>query len=859
MVGPVDMNATEFNLEVKPRVPAGLVRLHELASNLLYSWHRPIRELFFGLDMSLWKDCNHSPKLFLRRVDQDKLEAAADDAAYLEKYRRVLSWYDNYLGTVMAAPGRFNDALPLTAYFCAEYGFHESFPIYSGGLGILAGDHCKAASDMGIPFVAVGLLYHQGYFTQTIDSRGRQVSLGVNQPFVNQPIESVQSGPGTPLYVTVDIAEREVILRVWRANVGRISLYLLDSDLPDNSAEDRQITHQLYGGDHRTRIQQEIILGVGGVRALQALGLQPTVWHINEGHAAFQVLERTLTLTRQGADFYSALEQVAGATVFTMHTPIAAGHDSFDKETMVHYFSRYLQAANISFEEFLALGRSAVDQHRFDMTSLALRGSRFYNGVSRIHGGVAARMEQHIWPQIPAAENPVGYITNGVHIESILDKDWIELFDGRFPDWRERAQEKDFWSCLDSVDDEIWWDIHSAIKRSLFRDIHRRLCHQHRRNGLSEALIERSTAYLTGERSDILVIGFARRFATYKRATLLFSQLERLTELVNNADRPVVFIFAGKAHPGDEPGKALIQRIYEYSLQPEFIGRVLLLEGYDIAMARVLVAGCDVWLNTPEYPLEACGTSGQKAGVNGVLNLSIRDGWWDEGYNGRNGWAVAPHCQKAGEEDWDPDYCARQEAIDIFNILEHQVIPTYYRRDGARYASDWVRLSRASMQSIISRFSAQRMVTEYVDEMYKPAALQQQRLAQGSNANTLARWKKYVSERWPGVRATCLAAPDDEIFYRESVSIRVRIELHGLSSDDVVVDCLLGLGGGEEFAADHCVRFQIDPTSPMSNGDAVFVLDWAPEFCGLKSYRVRIYPSHPLLSHPFEMGFMLWL
>lgn len=849
------MNVTEFSLEVKPRVPPQLARLHELANNLLYSWHRPIRELFFSLDMPLWKDCNHNPKLFLRRVDQDKLEAAAGDAVYLEKYHRILSWYDNHIRPVAAGPGGVNGGLPLTAYFCAEYGFHESFPIYSGGLGILAGDHCKAASDMGIPFVAVGLLYHQGYFTQTIDSRGRQVSLSVNQPFVNLPIEPARDGSGADLHVAVDIADRKVSLRVWKANAGRIALYLLDSDLADNSADDRLITHQLYGGDHRTRIQQEIILGVGGVRALRALGLQPTVWHINEGHAAFQVLERTLELTRQGAEFDSALEQVAGATVFTMHTPIAAGHDSFDEETMVHHFSHYLQELNISFEEFLALGRSPADQHRFNMTSLALRGARFYNGVSRIHGGVAAQMEQHIWPQISATENPVGYITNGVHIESILDKDWIKLFDGRFGDWRQRIQEKDFWSCLDSIDDATWWDTHSAIKRSLFVDIDRRLRRQHRRNGLSEALLERSVAYLTDEHSDVLVVGFARRFATYKRATLLFSQIERLTELVNNADRPVVFIFAGKAHPGDEPGKELIQRIYEYSLQPEFIGRVLLLEGYDIAMARVLVAGCDVWLNTPQYPLEACGTSGQKAGVNGVLNLSIMDGWWDEGYNGRNGWAVSPHCQ----DDWDPDYCAAQEAIDILDILEHQVIPTYYRREGNGHSPDWVRLSRASMQSIISQFNAQRMVTEYVDRMYKPAARQQQRLAQDDNAGKLTQWKKYVSERWPGVAATCLATTDDEIFYRESVSISVRVELNGLSSEDVVVDCLLGPGGGEEFAADHCIRFQIDAASSVGNDVAVFVLEWAPEFCGLKNYRVRVYPSHPLLSHPFEMGCMLWL
>lgn len=853
-----DMKATEFTLEVKARVPAALSRLHELANNLLYSWHRPIRELFFSLDMVLWKDCNHSPKLFLRRIEQSKLEVAANKPAYLEKYRRVLVWYDHYMSSELAVSDNSRTDLPLTAYFCAEFGFHESFPIYSGGLGILAGDHCKAASDMDIPFVAIGLLYHQGYFSQTIDSRGRQQSEMVNEPFVNLPIELARDDNGNEIHIDVGIADRRVKLRVWRAIVGRISLYLLDSDLPDNSAEDRLITLQLYGGDHHTRIQQEIILGVGGVRALQVLGLRPKVWHINEGHAAFQVIERTLSLTRRGADFCSALEQVAGATVFTMHTPIAAGHDSFDRETVVHYCSSYLQEANISFEAFLALGKSSTDQHRFNMTSLALRGARFYNGVSRIHGGVAAQMEQHVWPQISAVENPVGYITNGVHIESILDKDWVELFDERFPDWRDRVLENGFWACLDEIDDDTWWRTHSAAKCSLLKDIKLRLCRQHRRNGLSEALIHRSTAYLADEYNDILVIGFARRFATYKRATLLFSELERLTRLLNDTDRPVLLVFAGKAHPSDEPGKELIQRIYEYALQPEFIGRVLILENYDIAMARVLVAGCDVWLNNPEYPLEACGTSGQKAGINGVVNLSIRDGWWDEGYNGQNGWAVLPH----GQDDWDPEYRDRQEATDLIDILEHQVIPAYYQRDASEYPAVWLRLSRASMQSIISQFNAQRMVAEYVEGMYKPAASQQQRLAQGDNARLLAQWKQLVAERWPGVNAECFKIPEEEVFYQERVSIAVRVRLNGLTPDDLVVDCLLGSGDNEEFSADQCIRFRFEDAATEgaeNDGSAVYILDWVPEFCGLKNYRVRIHPIHPLLSHPFETGCMLWL
>jgi len=853
-----DMAATDFSLEVKPRVPAALARLHDLANDLLYSWHRPIRELFFSLDTELWKTCNHSPKLFLRRVEQGKLEAAAADPEYLEKYHAAVGFYDDYHSRSAPTQNEVQEGagdLPLVAYFCAEFGFHESFPIYSGGLGILAGDHCKAASDMGIPFVAVGLLYHQGYFNQTIDSRGRQISLGVNQPFVNLPIALAWDNKGKEIHVEIEIADRKVQLRVWRAAVGRVSLYLLDSDLPVNIEEDRLITNRLYGGDQHTRIQQEMILGIGGVRALRALGLAPSVWHINEGHAAFQIFERVLELTRKGADFHSALEQVAGATVFSIHTPIAAGHDSFDEETMVHYFSRYSLDARIAFDEFMALGKSPANQHHFNMTSLALRGSRFHNGVSRIHGGVAAHMEQHIWPQIPFRENPIGHITNGVHVESILDKHWVELFDSRFPDWRTRLDEKAYWTCLETIDDALWWQTHSAIKQSLVQDVHRRLCRQHLRNGLSQALVERSTAYISDGECDTLIIGFARRFATYKRATLLFSQLERLLSLLQDPDRPIIFIFAGKAHPSDEPGQALIKDIHEYSLQPEFIGRILLLEGYDMALARVLVAGCDVWLNTPEYPLEACGTSGQKAGANGVVNFSIRDGWWEEGYDGNNGWAVSPHKQTG----WDPEYCSRQEAIDFLDILEHQVVPAYYDRNGSQYPAQWVHLSRASMQSIISRFNAQRMVAQYVETMYQPAAAQNRRLGRAGNAELLALWKKRVLECWSGVSARCSGGIDGEIFYRDSIQIQVEVTLNGLQSEDLVVDCLLGATEDEAFIADHCIRFSATESGETAGDRALFVLDWAPEFCGLKNYRMRVYPYHPMLSHPFEMGCMLWL
>ncbi len=848
-MGPDIMSTTDFSLEVRPRIPAQLERLHDLAGNLLYSWRRPLRDLFIALDRPLWRACNHNPKLFLRRVDEAKLRTAALDANYLKKYRAALQWYDDYCS---AEPPTGD--IPLIAYFCAEFGFHESLPIYSGGLGILAGDHCKAVSDLNMPFVAVGLLYHQGYFAQTINAEGWQVSHGISRSFTSLPIAPACDTTGNTVRVQVPIADRQVVLQVWRVRAGRIDLLLLDADLDANSPTDRYITRQLYGGDRTMRIQQEMILGIGGVRALRALGLAPAVWHINEGHAAFLTLERVVELRRAGIDFDTALEQVAGATVFTIHTPIPAGHDCFDRDTLRHHFNSYLQDLKISGDELLALGGADVDHHAFNMTALALRASRFHNGVSRIHGAVAAQMESYLWPQVPPQENPIGYITNGIHTESFLDRDWTELFDKQLPEWRQHLNDDAFWRQVDNIDDETWWRVHCSIKQTLLREIAQLVRCQHERNGLSQALIERSLSVVGDADADVLVIGFARRFATYKRAGLLFMEAERLARLVNDSERPVALVFAGKAHPDDQPGRELIKLLYEKSLQPDFIGRVILLEGYNIALARRLVAGCDVWLNTPEYPREACGTSGQKAGANGVVNLSIRDGWWDEGYNGDNGWAVSPH-----DPDCDPEYRNRQEAADILDIIEHQVIPAWYDRGNQSCPLNWVRLSKASMQSTIARFSAQRMVEEYLQQLYLPAARQGMRMAEADNAERLAEWKRRVLARWPGVHAERIDAPATEVFFSESLPMRVRVNLNGLAPDDIAVECLVGEVEHGEFTSHSCLRLQLDESADQQRGSKVFAIDWQPDCCGLKHYRLRVYPYHSLLAHPFELGCMLWL
>lgn len=849
------MSGTFFKLEIQPRLPDPLNRLNDLANDLYYSWDRNVRRLFSRLDDQLWEDCGHNPKVFLRRVRQRILDEALHDRAYMDDFRRVIADYDTYLETCTRpeSAGLLDPKLQLVAYFCAEFGLHESFPIYSGGLGILAGDHCKAASDLCLPFIGVGLLYKQGYFTQTIDGHGHQIAQYTDNCYGDLPIKPALVG-GEHLQIGLQFPGRTVHVRVWEAKAGHIRLYLLDTDLPENQERDRGITHRLYGGDKETRIQQEIVLGVGGVRALQMLDLTPTAWHINEGHAAFQILERCRSAIAAGLDFAAALELIASGTLFTTHTPVPAGHDFFSRELMNIYFAHYTGELGIDFNALFALGQATGTEHDFNMTTLALRGSRFHNGVSRIHGGVASHMEGTLWPQIPAEENPIDYITNGVHVPTFLAREWVSLFDMRFSEWRNEFLDPEFWKRIDEIPDHHYWSIHKALKHKLLEEVCQRVTHQCERNGSSHSLLKRITQEISDPDRDIVVFGFARRFATYKRATLLFSDLERLARILNHPERPGVMIFAGKAHPNDQPGQQLIKVIHELSLRPEFIGKIILLEGYDLSLARSLVAGVDVWLNTPEYPLEASGTSGQKAAINGAINLSVLDGWWGEGYNHHNGWAITPRhpVENADERN-------REEADDLLDIIEYEVMPLYYRHNGKGYSSEWVRLSKASMKSIIPHFNAQRMVMDYVRKFYAPAARHMALLGgdNAANARKLAAWKKKVRERWSGVSIALATTPAEHVAHRETLSLRVRANLNGLQPEDVVIECVLGkmLAGGK-FSALERRLFK-----PVTHADshAEFALELTAEQSGLVHYKLRIYPHHHLLSHPFEMGYMLWI
>lgn len=854
------MTGTRYNLEVQPKIPSELARLEELANDLLYSWDRNVRALFYRLDVDLWQPCGHSPKVFLRRVSQQRLEDAVQDQVFMEDYNRVLSVFDTYhQQPKRQTHEKLDHEKDLVAYFCAEFGFHESLPIYSGGLGILAGDYCKAASDLGLPFVAVGLLYRQGYFTQTIDKHGVQIVHYATTNFADLPITPAMDAKGNEIHVQVQSDNHNIEIKVWEAKAGRIKLYLLDTDLPQNSDSDRSITHRLYGGDKKTRIQQEIILGIGGVRALRAMNLHPTIWHINEGHSAFQILERCSRHIESGMDFDSAFELVAAGTVFTTHTPVPAGHDIFDFELIETYLDDFAKQLTLSKELFMQLGSSPGNQGGFNMTSLAMRGSRYQNGVSRIHGNIASQMEGYIWPQIPHEENPISYVTNGVHVPTFLAREWVNLFDMRFREWRNELNNKEYWSCIDTIPDHRYWSLRESLKTEMFEGVYRRVKDQLHRNGCSEALIKRLMINLEPKETDILCFGFARRFATYKRATLLFSDPERLARIVNNPERPVMFIFAGKAHPEDLPGQELIRIIHDFSRRPEFEGKIVLIEGYDLSLARKLVSGVDVWLNTPEYPLEASGTSGEKAGINGVMNLSILDGWWDEGYDGENGWAITAH----GPE-FDADYRNQEEARDLLDIIENEAIPLYYERGGRGYSKGWVKRSKAAMRSTIPNFNAQRMVMDYVDKFYVKANQQCLKL-QGKSKNAkqipaqlLAQWKTNISEVWPSVSLTRIDESGDRILSGEKLTIRVAAELAGLTAEDVIVECVVGTAKKHiDFVAYEHFLLQVEQAN--EGGKTIFSVELSPSLAGQQYYKLRMYPHHHLLANRFETGCMIWL
>jgi len=708
----------EFHTETSNHfsLPRRIHRLGELAYNLWWTWNPDVQRLYKRIDSDLWEKYDHNPILFLRNIERAKLNAVTHDSHYLDFYDRALLAFDQYMAREDPWYARQHSHLhdQEIAYFSTEYGLHETLPFYAGGLGVLSGDHIKEASDLGLPLVAMGFLYTRGYFTQKISEDGWQEAHYVRLKFDELPVLAVLDDNDAPVTVNVSLPGRDVLARIWMIQVGRIPLYLLDSDVEGNSPTDRELTSRLYGSDLDLRISQEILLGVGGVRALKALGHQPSIWHMNEGHSAFMALERVRERVSEGYTFEEAKEIVKGKTVFTTHTPVPAGSDEFPLWLIDKYFAHYREELGLDREAFVDLARHDVSWgETFSMPVLAMQMSTLKNGVSEMHGKVAREMWQYLWPERKVEDVPISHITNGIHTGTWLARRLRHLY-GRYLDreWMENIDDPATWEAIEDIPDEELWAVRRHLKRKLVFYMREQAREQWLHHGVHPVQVVASGALLD---PYALTLGFARRFATYKRADLILRDMDRLLSLINQPNMPVQIIFAGKAHPADKPGKLLIQKVYRKVKQAENGGRLVFLEDYDMNLARYLVQGVDVWLNTPRRPNEASGTSGQKAALNGVLNFSILDGWWREGYNGRNGWAIGD------ETDYeDPELQDEKDAQSLYKVLEDEIVPLYYQRSSGNIPVEWIARMKESIRTLAPAFSMRRMVKEYGREMYFP-------------------------------------------------------------------------------------------------------------------------------------------
>jgi starch phosphorylase len=706
--------------ETAARLPERIRRLNDLAFNLWWTWSKPASALFAQLHPVLWDVVEHNPVLFLYRIEEDRLQAAASNPDFLARYDHVVMRFDEMLNEkqehTWLARNRPELVGKTVAYFSAEFGLHRALPIYSGGLGVLAGDYTKEASDMGLPLVGVSLLYRQGYLRQRIDSSGWQHDVPANLNPHAEPTTPVLDENGEPVTVEVSLGDgvENLCLAVWKVQVGRVPIYLLDSDVDGNPEWTRQLSSRLYGGDKEHRLRQEIVLGIGGVRLLRKLGIQPAYWHANEGHAALHLLERTRELVESGKSFEDAALAVRASTVFTTHTPVPAGHDIFSDEMMDRYFSGYWPQLGLEREQFLSLGTHG-DQPGFNFTALSLRLAKHVNGVSQKHGEVSREMWHDLWPDRTEKDAPIISITNGVHLRTWMSPLMRNLLERYLPrNWRDRQEEELVWETALNVPDQEFWDAHMDAKQALIDEMDERSRRRYVEGQFDAWQVLSSGPF---QNASVMTIGFARRFATYKRATLIFRDIDRLAKIVNNPDHPVQFVFAGKAHPADEGGKRLIQEIYTRARDPRLGGRIAFAEDYEMGLASLLVAGVDVWLNNPRYPLEASGTSGMKAAANGVPNFSILDGWWIEGWEEGdiNGWGLQP-------SDLEGDAQDEAEANAMYEMLENVIVPLYYTRERDGLPHEWIKVAKEAIRTVAPNFSARRMLIDYVDHLYGPAS-----------------------------------------------------------------------------------------------------------------------------------------
>jgi starch phosphorylase len=822
-------------LLVRPAVPTAVARLEEFAHNLLYSWEPVIRSLFRRLDPALWKSCDRNAVLMLGRVSQEALERAAADPRYMALYRQACERFDAYV-----RPSEQNPPDKLVAYFSMEYGLVDALPMYSGGLGVLAGDFLKAASDSDEPIVGVGLLYQKGYLNQYLNPDGWQQERHPVNDFYTLPMKVVTDEQGHDLKISVRMPKGLVFARIWRVDVGRVKLYLLDTNIEENPEHEyRDITDQLYGGDSHTRIRQEILLGIGGLRALKALGLQPAVFHMNEGHSAFLALERVrLLMEEQRLSFEEAIEAARANNVFTTHTPVAAGIDLFDVGLMHEYFADYCREIGITFEQMMSLGRWNPKEtgERFSMAILAINTSSYRNAVSRLHRRISQNMWSGLWPQLPVWEIPITSVTNGVHLRSWINADLAELYDEYLqPDWRERYDDPKTWQMVDEIPDHELSEAHRRRKRRLINFIRERevSCAIARKAPATE--VQRVSEALD---PDALTIGFARRFATYKRATLLFRDIGRLKRILCSTTRPVQVVMAGKAHPKDHPGKMLIREIVQLSRDPELSKRLVFVEDYGMRVARELVQGVDLWLNNPRRGEEGCGTSGMKAGVNGVLNLSILDGWYDEAYEQSGGWAIGD--REPYSEDQDEIH-----ARAIYSLLENEIVPMYYDRGADGVPEEWLQRVKQSLKLVSRQFNCQRTVAEYVSQLYVPAqAGWAETQANGfQKVRRRVEWNAAVERAWDRVNILeTTHGPDGAVISGHAIQLRVAVELAGLTPGDVRVEAVVGRVG----PSGRLEQSEVLVLPPIEQHDSVYVFakEIMPQQTGRIGYTVRIAPNH---------------
>lgn len=850
------MNIRKFT--ILPRVPERLEALATIAGNLWWSWNNEAIYLFRRMDPNLFSATGHNPVKMLGVIDQTRLNALCDDPGFLSHMDRVAVALASY----MSATTWFQETYPepsnvRVAYFSAEFGLHESVPNYSGGLGILSGDHLKSASDLGIPLVAVGLLYQQGYFRQYLNVDGWQQERYPENDFYTMPCELQRGADGRPIRIQIEYPNRQAAAQVWKVQVGRLPLYLLDTNIDENNSDDRQITAQLYGGDQDVRIRQELLLGVGGLRALRALGIEPTVCHMNEGHSAFLGIERICTLMEQhGANFEAARQIVSAGSVFTTHTPVEAGNDMFPPYMIEQYLAPYFRRMKLDREVFLGMGRQNPQDRGepFCMTVLAIRSANYTNGVSRLHARVTRRMWRNIWPGVPEADVPIRAITNGVHIKTYLSAEMSQLL-ARYlgPELDERPADQSIWQRVEQIPDAELWRIHERRRERLVAFCRQRVRQQLRGRGASAAEVAFADEVLDPE---ALTIGFARRFATYKRATLIFRNLDRLSKILNNPQRPVQLIFAGKAHPRDHGGKEFIAQIIHTARRDEFRRRIVFIEDYDLHVARYLVQGADIWLNNPRRPLEASGTSGMKAAANGVLNMSVLDGWWCEGYAADNGWAIGN-----GEEYSDLNYQDEVESRAIYDLLEKEIVPLFYERLRDGVPRGWVHRVKRDMMTLCPVFNTNRMVQEYTERFYLPAAARFRDLfANGLAAGIdLAHWLSKVQHEWSNIHIDRVATDGaDPIRVGADLQVTAEIRLGNLGADDVHVELYHGdVDATGMITAAQSVTMTGNGKVPH-DGLFSFVGKIPCRSSGQHGFAVRILPKHRMLPHAFEPGLIKW-